>query len=304
MTKDQSTTTQNAAEGKDQSTMTQNAAEDDYLAGADFGEEGEEITDDNAPEGGEQQAADNSSEDKGDGEGKDEEGSADAEDKLVPQSKVKKRLDALTFEKAEEQRKREAIERELADTKKKLETLSSTETVVPPMPDVLDPNYDAKVAERDRLRDKKAKEDAEREFVQKQQADAQAAKVLADQQALQANVNKMFADGKELGFSQEDMLEADGKVAQFITDTTVAHYLLSRDDSAAVIKYLASVPQELDKISRMSAVEASAHIAAVVAPEAGKLKPKATTTPDPLKIPKGKAGGEKKSPYLEGVVFE
>ena len=114
----------------------------------------------------------------------------------------------------------------------------------------------------------------------------------------------MHKTAPDLGVKVEDLKKADTVVAGFIKDSRLAKYILGVDNAALVIKYLANSAQDLDAISNMDPIAAAGYIASTVIPNAAKLKPDVTSAPDPLDIPSGKAGGEKKNPYLEGVQFE
>jgi len=227
-------------------------------------------------------------------------------DDEINQDKVNSRINKLTFEKHEERRKREAAEKKAKELQDKYEkaTTESSEVVIPPIPDTFDPQYEAKIKARDEAIAKKAEADAKAQLAVQQRQDQIKAQQEREQAEIQTAVDNMFKNGKDLGIEKEELLEADGKVATFIRDPSLAKFIISQENSALVVKYLASSAQELEKISTMDSISAAAYIATTIVPKADELKPGVTTTPDPLDIPSGKGGGDKQSPFLTGVEFE
>lgn len=230
----------------------------------------------------------------------------ETETKPINQEAVDKKINKLTFEKHEAKRAAEAAEKRAAEAEAKLKEAqgAADDIVVPEMPDTFDSEYQAKVKARDEAIQKLAQANAQKEILQKQQADELQAAAEAKTQAINNAVTKMYADAKDLGVTDEELKEADKTVANYINDPDLATFMLNLDESALVVKYLASSAQELETLQGMSSIEASAYIATTVVPAAAQLKPNVTTTPDPITIPKGKAGGEKKDPFLDGVEFE
>ena len=72
-----------------------------------------------------------------------------------------------------------------------------------------------------------------------------------------------------------------------------------------MVQYLGSNPLEAEKLSGMGVIEAALYINNSVLPEAEKLKPKQTKTPDPPPVTEGRGGTvENRSEFLSGVKFE
>jgi len=229
----------------------------------------------------------------------------DGSETPLNQEAVDKRINELTFKRHEEKRKREAIEAENERLRKEIEAsrMKPKEIVIPPLPDPYDPEFETKVKERDQALQAKAKADADLAANRKHAEETLASQQRERQEFLMKRTEDMFAAGEKLGIKKDEMALAEQKVALFIKDGSLADFILSQDDSALIVRYLSSSAVELEKISQMSPVAASAYIATKIMPKAAKLKPDLPNTPDPLDIPKG-GPGKKKDPFLTGVTFE
>ena len=225
--------------------------------------------------------------------------------KFINQETVNNKINKLTFEKHEERRKADALKLERDEANQKLQDLTAKaeDIVIPEMPEVFDTEYEAKIKLRDEAITKKAEAKAEKNTQEAvNQTRLQNAQI-ESQKVIQINVNRMYKEGLELGFTEAELADADKKVATFISDPSLGPFILAQEDSACIVKYLGSSAQELDKISNMNPMEASAYIATTVAPRAAALKPDVTGAPKPIYIPKGK-GAKNDSPFLQGCKFE
>lgn len=215
----------------------------------------------------------------------------------INQEAVDKKIHKLTFEKYEEKRKREALESELKALKHKAAD-GADKVEIPPIPDRYDPDFEEKMEARDKAIMEQANANAAVQVDQQNRQQAEA-------QALQQNITKMYAGAEKLGIKESEMQEADNKVAMFVTDPALAKYILGREDSTQVVKYLADSIVELDELSKMEPTAAAAKIAAEIAPKASEaFKQKTPGAPNPLDIPGGRGAPEKKSKFLVGVEFE
>jgi len=223
----------------------------------------------------------------------------------INQEKVNKKINKLTFEKFEERRKREALEKEHEKTLAELKKLKGEddEIVIPPLPDAYDPNYETKLAERDQALQEKAKKAAEIELTKQREQDELKRKQDAAREVYITKANTMFEAGEKMGISKEEMQKAEGVVTTFIHQPELAQFILDQEDSALIVNHLANNIDELAEIGQMSPIRASAYIATHVVPAAQKFKPAVSNTPDPLEIPKGKAAGNE-DPYMKGVTLE
>lgn len=230
----------------------------------------------------------------------------DKDGKPINQDSVDKKINTLTFQKYEEQRKREAAEAELAETKAKLDALKkdADDIVVPPMPDTFDPEYEKKIGEREAAIKKQAQVEYEKQVLVKQQADRIANEQKQAQEAIQQSVDTMYNGAKTLGFKEEEFKKADLRVSQFINNPQLAKHLLDHEKAPLIVTYLAGNATMLEKIATMDPIAAAVFIATEVVPKADALKPAPSDTPAPLDIDKGRAAVPQGSPFLNGVTFE
>ena len=229
---------------------------------------------------------------------------ADQTADLINQEKVNNRINKLTFEKYEERRKREELETEHQKVLKRLKELEGEAVIeIPPMPDVYDPEYSAKLTERDNAIQAKAKADAAVELKQQQAREAVAAKQKAQRELVDSQIKQMQATAKKLGISEETMSQADQTVSMFIKDPAVARFILGHNDSALIVNHLGKNISTLEKMANLDSINSVAFLVSEVLPKAKEYKPAVSDTPDPLEIPDGKPG-KGKDPYLDGVTFE
>lgn len=222
----------------------------------------------------------------------------------INQEAVNKRINKITFEKYEEKKKREEAEAALEAANQKLADLQKPEEVViPELPDVYDPEFDKKLADREAAIRAAAVVQANKDAALQEKVVAQNQLLVKQQEEVKELVTNMFTAGEKLGVQKEELQQHDVKVAQFIKDPDVAKFILKQEHSPLIVKYLAGNATELESLAALSPVEASARIATVVTTEAMKLKPDVSTTPEPIEIPGGKVT-KQQSPFLDGVTFE
>lgn len=227
----------------------------------------------------------------------------EAQNKPINQEAVQKKINKAIREKYEEQRRREEIEAKLAEAEKKLNSLSQETVIVPDMPDVFDPDFEQKVKIRDDALKRHAQAEAQKAIDQRIKEQAQKEKAQAEREKINGYVSQMYAAADSHGIKKEDLQAADNTVAMFVKDPGLASFIIAQKSAPLIVNHLAQNIAELEKISRMSPITAAAYIATDIIPAAERFKPKKSSAPEPLDLPSGKAGG-KKSPYLEGVVFE
>jgi len=227
----------------------------------------------------------------------------DGEKKLSP---VEKKINKLTFEKHEERRKREAAENRILELEGKIKAseAESEEIQVPPMPDPTDQDYDAKLAAREVALKKLGEIEARKKLEKEEKQRAIQEAIDAQSREIQTHVDTMFASGETLGITKESLVESDKKVAQFVTDAGVAKYILAHESSPLLITYLASAAETLAQLGKMDPIRATEFLLTKVIPEAEKLRPDVTNTPDPPEIPEGRGASPAKDPFLEGVTME
>lgn len=224
---------------------------------------------------------------------------------FINQEAVNKRINEISFEKHEERRKREKLEAELAELKGKWEQLEAkkNDVVIPDMPDVYDDDFEKKMREREDAIRKSALIQAEKKMAKDREEREMTERLKARQKKVLDYVDRMKKKATEYGITAEELDRDDQTVSSYIQNPELAGFLISHDEAPLLIKYLSGSATELDKISRMQPLEASVYITNKIAPEAMKLKPGVTKTPEPARVPKGRSS-PKKDPYLKGVSFE
>ena len=228
---------------------------------------------------------------------------AEQQSKGIDQESVNKRINKLTFEKYEERRKREQLESEL-NSLKSAQSKSDESVTVPEMPDIFDPQYDSKIAEREKALQRAAQIQAQKDYEARLDEQKRAEQQQSQQQQAQKWVTDMYTEAEKLGIEKDDLQKADHTVATFIKDQGLARFIISQKEAPLIINHLAKNAAELEHISALNPIDAAAYIASKVIPAAAKYKPNLSKAPDPLDIPDGKAAGKAKSPYLDGVTFE
>lgn len=205
-----------------------------------------------------------------------------------------------------EKQKREQLEKQLAETQAKLyEATAPKRPVVPPLPDTLDSDYDVKIAEREKaIRDQ---QDYDNNVKKQQESMQQQAVRLAEQRASEIKQKEKSYEDKLEDFAI-DKASADkydkvvaGSLGPRHAET--AEFLLDLDKGPLVVKFLATNPEELDKVSSMTPTQAAAYIATDILPQTGKLTPSKSKTPAPTKVLESKGGKPPKHPALEGAKF-
>lgn len=226
-------------------------------------------------------------------------------EKPINQEAVQKRIDEITFEKYEEKRKREELEKKLADLEEKInkQEAAKEDIVIPDLPDVYDDDYDEKIKARDAAIGKAAEIRARKKIEEDQIKQETSRQWALKQKKILENVEKMYASAPEYGITKEELQVADTRICQFIKDPGLAEFIVSQKDAALIVKYLSSSATELEKISSLNPLDASVYIATKVTTDAKKLKPGVTKAPDPIDIPKGKAK-PKTNRFMEGVKLE
>jgi hypothetical protein len=234
-------------------------------------------------------------------EGDDEDGSE------INQEAIQKKIDTATFKRHEERRKREAIQRERDALKEEIErlknpTVQPSDIVIPEVPDSLDPDFDTKMAERDKAIADKAKAESAAQVAQETAQKTAQQRAEEEVNELRRLSSEMYAAAEKEGISSADLKVADDRVAMFVGDRSLARFILEQGSDLVIA--LSGDVESLEKIGRMDPVSATAYIATSVLPKLSIKEKKAPSAPDPLKVPGKKGSPKKKNPFLEGVVIE
>ena len=226
-----------------------------------------------------------------------------AEEKLLPEN-VQKVINRKHWQAKEAERKLEAANKRLAELESKLNT--NQEPQIPEMPDTYDPEYAAKVMDRDKKVAEHAQWKANQDFqVKQQQTQAEEAR-RKQQEQLQQQITVYDQRVVQSGISPEESIQQQNIVAP-VLGADLSYFVLNHAEGPAIVKYLSQDVMALDKIANMHPMDAASYIGTEVVKKAVKVKKSATTqTPDPPEtLGKGAGGGTKsQSKYMKGVVLE
>ena len=221
----------------------------------------------------------------------------------INQQAVNKRINKLTRQRYEEERKRKEAEARLKEYEDQKKAVDDN-VVIPPVPDIYDPNYDQLMKERDAAIQRKSQADAAKAAENQRYQDELVKRQQAHQKEMMDLHGEMFVKSKDLGIKEEDLKAADEHLAATIPSPDIAKFILELDDSPLVALYLYQNSEALDKVLSMDLMKAAAYLSTTISAEAAKLKPGTSKAPEPIDIPGKKGAPEKSSEYLEGVVFE
>lgn len=228
------------------------------------------------------------------------------EEKLFDQESANKAFIRNKQKLREEAKAKEAAEAKAAELAKELAKYKETgRPEIPESPDPFDDGFEEKTKERDEAikaaaiydREKEAKKEAERhkiEAVKTQQLEK-------DRKLLE----KYGARVKELGLDPDEQAKKENILDAYVSDPDLARYLIGHEDGPLAVSFLVENHMEMEKIGGMGSMEAAVYIATNVIPNAQKLKPEITKTPDPLFIPSGKGAPvtSENDKYMQGGQF-
>ena len=205
----------------------------------------------------------------------------------------------------EAERKEAEFQAQLRELEAKLP--KEQEPEIPDMPDRYafedDEQFAKAVQERDEKIAAKIRFDAQQEAAQAQELKQQQAQREQQQQALVKVAENYDLNAKKLGVTPEELASSGQVLNTYGVSVEIADYILRDDQGPLITKYLASNPQEMDSLFKLSPLEQAARIATVIKPNASNLKPKTTDTPDPQdKVSTGIIPNAQRGP--KGATFE
>jgi hypothetical protein len=172
---------------------------------------------------------------------------------------------------------------------------------IPDLPNMLDTDFEAKIAERDAIIAQRAKIELQKELDLKYKVEAAQQKVALEVSNLALAFDKR---AKEFKLDTKDLLEEQNIVGKGIPGKqNLARFLLKEEEGPLIVSYLAKNGPELKKIGKMTETDAVAYILKTVASKAKGLKPRTTKAPAPSTKITGKASGKTTDPALAGCTF-
>lgn len=202
-------------------------------------------------------------------------------------------------------------EREAEALRKRLEELEARipQQGRPAVPDAPDPfalseqEYRQKLVQRDQAIREAAAYEAQQQALQWQRQQAELERQQRLQERQQEEV-KAYADRAiKLGVAPAELQEAGTLVAGYGIDPALVEMILADDHGPLLTKYLAKNQLELERLVQMPVTMAAVRLATDLKSKAVAMKPKVTTTPDPLDSPRN-AGISPKPKGPKGATFE
>jgi len=197
---------------------------------------------------------------------------------------------------AAEQERRRAAEQKLYELQNQVKPPEK----VPPIPDTLDPDYESKMATRDRI----IKENTAYEYHQhltqmEQQNITQQSQQAANEQILQS-VNNFHQNATKLKMDVATLQESDRVVSMYVKDPFVCKYLLDDPNGPVIVDYLANNLSEMDDLLQRTPQQQIIHLSSTVAKKALSGVQTKRKAPAPLNNPSGRRGGGS----VSGASFE
>ena len=214
-----------------------------------------------------------------------------------------KAMHERTFRLREAERKLEAERQERIRYEQELERLKAPAIEVPPMPD--DPfaeDYQVRLTNWQQAVQLKAAHDARQEQIKQAQALQQQQEANRRQQEIEQNVANYKANATKLGVKQEELVMAAQTVANYGINEDLVLAIIGDDHGALITTYLANNIDDLDRVVRMSPIQAAMFIANEIKPKAVARKPKVSSAPEPTPRITGN-GAERENPLLKGATF-
>lgn len=231
------------------------------------------------------------------------------DDKSKIEAAFQKKINKQVRKKHEERRLRKDLETRLSQMEAKMNGLNDQKNVtIPPVPDGLDPDFESKIAAREKAIKEASFLEARQNFELERKRSVEEKAQLERQAKTDESIEKMYQGATKYGISKEELTEAENHVAMLLpkneAGARVAMHIMDHAQSPLIVKHLAENLAECEKIAGMDPVSAVLHIERSIVPEAKKLKPKLTKTPNPAKAPKAKGAPQAQDQFLEGVVME
>lgn len=171
-------------------------------------------------------------------------------------------------------------ERRAQELEERLQSLQSeqpTQTptdgpVIPPMPeDIWADDYEQKVAARDEAIKERAAWELQQRFQEQQTVQQQEAEAQAQLAELQTSVANYSQKAKDLGISSDELEIAGNTVSSQGMHNDVTRFILSMEKGPAVTVHLARNPAEMQRVSKMSPIDAAVYIAREIEPKVSRI---------------------------------
>ncbi len=264
---------------------------DDVELGHETEETDEDIEDDIEESGTDEEETDASDKDQG----------------TINQESVNKKINKLHFQKKSAEEATAKAEAKAAELERKLAEATKEEIpAVPEIPDYMDPQYAEKMNQRDEIIVKHSRHAAEVEQAAALKKDSQQAQVDAQIAKIAEAKTGFSAAAADVGLSSKIVAAAEDTLVKYIPGKQeLAMHLLTSETGPLDVLYLSQHPAEMEKISKMSDIQAAMYIANDITPKSGTLAAKTkTNAPSPMTVPAGGSKSATSDPLLDGATFE
>lgn len=229
----------------------------------------------------------------------------DGEKKVIDQEVFNRAINKKVAKQKEAERKAEEAQRKLDEAEQRLAELTRKEIPdVPPIPDSFDDNFEAKIAERDRIIKEHAAIEAQKRIEQEEQQRQILNSQAAAQQAALEKVRSYQERVKNLKIDENQLAANESIVVQQITDPAISDFILEHEVGPQIVNYLGENPLELEKVGNMTAMQAAVYLSTNVSKEAIKTAPKKSNAPEPMETLGGRGTPEVEDPLIAGAGFE
>lgn len=212
---------------------------------------------------------------------------------------------------AEKVRKQRDAEREAERLRKELEEIKAkvpqqARPVVPDLPDAYalsEAEFRERVRQREQAIAEAARWDAQQKLLDEQRQ-LREQELQRQQQEVLTNTVKTYTERAiQLGVKPEELQVAGNTVAQFGIDDSLTQFILNDDHGPLLTKYLAANLLELEELRSLPPTVAAVRLATTIKPKLAAMKPRTTSAPDPLEIPRG-SGAAPRPRGPKGATFE
>jgi len=241
-----------------------------------------------------------------DTEGQQEQKSQAEDEAAKKQAAIDKAFNEQYFKQKQAERERdEALAKNAEFEKQQREAEAAKAGDIPPIPDELDDDFNAKLAARDEAIANNARYQAGQDLYLQQQTQNQQAQQ-AQQQANYQQARTVYnARATELGISPAELQAAETAVVNYgVNADTAARIMANKEDGPLIVKVLAENAADAISLASMDSYSQGVFIAGLQS-KVDALKPKQTITPKPPEILTG-GGAEAdagKYPNSKGVKF-
>jgi len=228
------------------------------------------------------------------------------EGKVIPQEKINERINKKHLELMEAREANERLAKEKSELEAKLAEINKPGGLkpVPDIPDSFDPDFHEKLQERDRILVANSEYEHRVRLNQAAIDKVNYEKSVQEEKVRTEKVNSYRERIAKFGLDEAKLTKAESNVVRFLPNQDVKQFILEDDNGPLIVQHLNDNPVELTKVATMNPIAAALYLKETVSKIAKKLQPNPTSTPDPIRINKGRAAPDETHPDNVGATFE